>query len=78
MPSVIICNVQLFDMEQSILIQTEQGVEIRKAPIELVPELLVHYCKEFNINKICLFGNDEYIDFIVEKLNDKNYEIEVN
>ena len=79
----LVCKVDLFNLGQQIYSVTEAGQQkIADVPLDRVAETIGALSFMKKINNIHLFGNEEYLDSIVETIrttygNDQ-IEIEVN
>ena len=79
----LVCKVDLFNLDQQIYSVTEAGQQkIADVPLDSVAETIGALSVRKKINNIHLFGNEEYLDSIVETIrttygNDQ-IEIEVN
>ena len=79
----LVCKVDLFNLDQQIYSVTEAGQQkIADVPLDRVAETIGTLSFMKKINNIHLFGNEEYLDSIVETIrttygNDQ-IEIEVN
>lgn len=90
-PDTVICVVNMFDRNQT-LYQTIPGVPdlypIGTVTVEELPDAVINYCIGNNLNKIHFYGNDGYIQEIVDymkkityqtyDLNDEDIIVEVN
>ena len=68
MDKTLICNINLFDAEQS-LYQVEEGSDqklVAKVPLEHMGKALVDICKEVDTYNVHLFGHKDFIQDIVE------------
>ena len=87
----IYCDLNIFSLRQKIYkIDTtneQVATEIGQTTIDIFPEVIRNMCKEHNIYKLHLFGNDTYANEIANDVkiynelkyaNEKEIEIEVN
>lgn len=75
----ICCKLNSFDFFQSIFVNIDGNkANVKKIHLDEIPNHLNTYCKNFNTNKIHFFGDLEYINYILEKIDLNKYEIEVN
>ena len=70
----IVCNFNLFDMEQTIYAYIEEDGVKRVEPIgrckfENLGLMLTELCFANNINHIHLFGHEQYVDNIVHDID---------
>ena len=83
---ILTCNFNLYDLHQSIYFIDEETNTIKKLCICTVDEIGNHMAQlanQLDINIIHLYGNDEYINDIVNRIQSSNYnsnnlKIEVN
>lgn len=81
----LVCKVDLFNLEQQIYSVTPEGQKkIASVPLDRVAETLGSLLFMHKSNKIHLFGNEHYLESIVEAIKtsynygNDNIEIEVN
>lgn len=66
----IICYFNLFDMSQKILILNEDKEElIAMATLDSLGESIADVCKVYNINKVHLYGNEEYASSLIDEID---------
>lgn len=83
---ILTCNFNLYDLHQSIYLIDEETETMKKLCICTVDEIGNHMAQlasQLDINKIHLYGNNEYVNDIVNKIQSSNYnsnniKIEVN
>ena len=71
MDKTLICNINLFDAEQSLYQIDKNGNQklVAKVPLEHMGKALTDICKEIDIYNVHLFGHKDFIQDIVETTN---------
>lgn len=87
---IICCRIEMFKNKQSIFICSDDGNEekIDSVSLDLLGAVIAQYCHEYETNKIHLFGQEEYIESLIDDIRTTNFfmyknnaqvlEIEVN
>ena len=70
MEAKIICNFNMFDLEQTVLIYTNDSTTpIVKCTMEDLGETIVDICSNSNIKNVHLFGNNKYVETILRDID---------
>lgn len=68
----IVCNINLFDLEQKIYLVTDKNSKlIKKSDISELTEDIVYSCLAYKISDVSLFGAH---DLYLQELSDSIYE----
>ena len=70
----VICNFNLFDMDQTMFIYIEENGDKRVNPIgrckfENLGHMLVELCYANDIRNIHLFGQEQYVNIILQDID---------
>ena len=86
---IICCRIEMFKDTQTISIfDGEKETKLADIDYELAGATIAQYCHNMNTNKIHLFGQEEYIESLIDDIRTTNFfmykneaqvlEIEVN
>lgn len=67
MDKEIICSINLFTVEQQIYYN---GKKIMSVDLNNLADALIANCIRFNLNKIHLFGDEQFISELIPQINE--------
>lgn len=86
MDNMIIIPLNLFKLEQEIMIVDQEGAhDFAKVELTHLPEVVVEACGVYGTNKIRLFGNNNYAEalsneireYAIQNYSNMNLDIEI-
>jgi hypothetical protein len=87
---VICCKVEMFSNKQGIYVKEDDFNETKldSVPLEMAGAVIAQYCYDYNTNKIHLFGQEDFLESLIDDIkvtnvfmykdNAKVFDIEVN
>lgn len=81
---ILICNIEPYDYKQKVILAND-GYEtildvVGEVDLTALPEFITSYSHKNNINKVVLYGNNQYNQMVMDQIVDcdnlmfKNYE----